>query len=214
MLDLDHPSNNPRGIFVIKAVNATVGDELMDVVSIYMTVPDPVDHRQKRYSARLENDGAALRITYPSADEFVLSMIDDIHDQEDVTDFCESTKNIHKSAAAEMMKPSNIARRTKDMVLLFPSGITVSNEHFNKRKSPEDTTKVKGHFRMVLRKTGEDEDGKDIGQLYNYVRYKFVLTGSARPLLLPEDDSSDEDEYAEAARRMSMLRMTDDNNEA
>jgi hypothetical protein len=208
MLDLNDPSNNPRGVYVIKTPSATVGDELMDVVSIYVTVPDPVDHQQKRYRARLENDGAALRISLPAVDDFMVTLIDDIHDQEDEDDFCDATKKAHKADATELKKPTAVARRSKDMVLLFPHGVTVNNEHFNKRtKTMEDTTKVKGKFRLVSRKAGEDEEGNDITQLYNYVRYKFVVNGSARPLEYVEEEDSSEDEYADAARRMSAMRL-------
>jgi hypothetical protein len=197
---------------VIRGSDVKFEDEILNTLTIYIPVPDARDGKQKKYKATLLSDGSGIRVMMPSMPFYFIQAVDAIHSLEvggdtdagsASTAICEQTKLKHLALATAMR--TTRTRQVKELVFRFPDKMTCTNSHYNKRKSPADL-KLKNNLRMLDVEVDKDADGDPVIHTMTFIFWKVVIEGEVQKLEAAADSESDDD-WTEATKRMSHMRL-------
>ena len=132
---LDSPNfkYNPPGVDVVRANKVPVGDgrrgrstEVVDILTIYKYIIDFRDAELK-YSAKLLPDGSGIEIFEPICSHLFAHNVEAMHDIEGRA-MCPATKLSHQIQATEILQAASSCDQVKTSILLFPPGITCTDE--------------------------------------------------------------------------------------
>jgi hypothetical protein len=208
MLSVENPWDNPYGILVARgrSIPNSNGTELLDNLVLYFPVTCVRDLHEKKISAELLSAGNGICVTLPSIPSVLLSSnhIEFIHSQIS-SGFCSASQNAHKAVATEIKDKKFPERRAKQLVFLFPGGMTCNTNYFNYKKSGP---KLKNHF-AYTKDSVKLDDKNSLEVQEHYIVWKLVVEDQTRALD-EDDDDSDEEVRGAFLKRMNDMKLNYD----
>ena len=184
-LNLLRPEDN-NGLLVLRGVDITTGNQVVDAITIYKPLEDIQDFREKRIKAALFEDGSGIKVCWPSIPAFFFD-VERMH-AVDGTHVCEPTMRSHRVAVTAVSSDQN--RRVRQIFIHFPDGITCNNNHFN--EGIEDGLGLKSIFKMIP-KVVTLPDGTQQRYIQAYIKWKVVITNEMTRQLAPTQDNQEND---------------------
>jgi hypothetical protein len=199
-LNIHNPERNPSGFFAIKTQAVKMPKELIDTLTVMLSVPDVRDYQQSKYSAKLLPGGEGIVITKPRQPLFLYCRSDDLAKFKHVIPGAEFA---HKAAANKVCdKAAN--EQLKEVVLYFPDGMICNQKYFNDEDEPDS---LEATFMVISTAIGTRADGKEVLQHCSYVRWDFVIDGEARVLNYKKKKSHHEEVAAAMLQGMASLNI-------
>jgi hypothetical protein len=176
-LSVDKPWENPYGILVASGRSITKGAVMLDNVSIYFPIACVRDVHEKKVTAELLPSNNGIRITMPTIPSVLVSTacIEKMHKQVS-SGFCLPSQNAHKAVANEIKDKKHHERCMKQIIFLFPDGMTCNTSHFNYKAGGP---KLKNHFLVADDSIELNATNAMIIQEH-YILWKLVIENHTR----------------------------------
>lgn len=190
-LDLKHPEANPFTL-VVKTPNVRVRDETMTVIDIKDGVHDLEDFINKRYKAKITNEGRSITFMRPAISKYM--------NKSNPKD----PSRIRDSHSTQIAAIQNDQKRKNEEITVFlPDGMKCNNKHFN-GDSPKIGDKLK--LNLYADKKKVKHNGKKVKLHYFSITMRVVITGTEKEASVHSSDDSYDDIKAE----MEGLSLSDD----